>query len=166
MGRLDIFSAGINLIHFSNGRTRTPNKGMNLIGAKMGVIHYFRRAAGMRRTLPFDRRTTAAVVRSSSPSFPESHTFFWNMSLATGFNSTNRGSLVERRADFIEWGVGGVAETKILRFPPFCLAFFGCGNPLFSNRYLPPRNLPGTENKAPAARRGRWWPGPGYRSAA
>ncbi len=93
--------AGLSLVHFSNGRIRTPNKGMNLIGAKVGVIHYFRRSAGLRQPLPFDRGAPVAVVPSSSPSFPEAHTFFWNLSLATGANSTSRGTLPERRVDFI-----------------------------------------------------------------
>jgi len=94
-------SAGINLIHFSNGRIRTPNKGMNLMGVKLGVVHYFRRGAAYRQPLPLDIRTTASVPRSSSPSFPEHHTFFWNVSLAAGINSTNRGTLLDRRPDFI-----------------------------------------------------------------
>ncbi|MBB6463385.1 acyloxyacyl hydrolase [Flammeovirga kamogawensis] len=34
-------SAGLLFTHFSNGRTRTPNKGVNLYGANIGVKYYF-----------------------------------------------------------------------------------------------------------------------------
>jgi hypothetical protein len=37
--RSDI-SLGVDLTHFSNGRTRTPNKGVNLIGFNMGYRYY------------------------------------------------------------------------------------------------------------------------------
>ncbi|EJX05680.1 hypothetical protein EVA_06205 [gut metagenome] len=33
--------AGIDLTHFSNGNTHYPNSGVNLIGAKIGVVHTF-----------------------------------------------------------------------------------------------------------------------------
>ena len=57
-------TAGVGLTHFSNGNTRYPNGGVNLIGGRVGVMRTFGRDAAD------DRR---AAVRRSDPFRPMSY---------------------------------------------------------------------------------------------
>lgn len=54
-------TSGIALTHFSNGNTRFPNAGMNLMGLKVGLVYNFDREEG---------KTTNILERLYAPKFP------------------------------------------------------------------------------------------------
>lgn len=45
-------TSGITLTHFSNGNTRFPNAGMNLMGLKLGLVYHFNREERKASVLP------------------------------------------------------------------------------------------------------------------
>lgn len=61
--------AGLDLVHFSNGNTRLPNAGLNIVGVKLGVAYSFADLEKKRRGpedrscfLPFKRHVSYDVV--------------------------------------------------------------------------------------------------------
>ena len=126
LGRTLDLTASIDLVHFSNGRMRTPNKGVNMIGFKLGAVHYF---GSREQALQYGAASFTAedaIPQSSSPIFTDRQDFFLNLSLAAGVNSTTRGEILERRSDFIgpyymissfiaegAWKYGGIGAASL-----------------------------------------------------
>ncbi len=96
--RMDL-NYGLNLIHFSNGRLRTPNLGVNMAGIDLGLRYYFN---------PVSRYTSTAYPDYQPqlrPGFQERYLpphedySMWNVFWAVGMNSTTRDAFDEETGE-------------------------------------------------------------------
>ena len=100
-------TAGVGLTHFSNGNTRYPNGGVNLIGGRVGVMRTFGRDAAD------DRR---AAVRRSDPFRP-----YVSYDVILYGALRKKGFLQESRAYLIpgSFAVAGLNFTPMYNFSRF-----------------------------------------------
>jgi len=90
--RLDL-DYGLHLIHFSNGRTRTPNLGVNMVGLDLGMKYYFNPITPYARYADPSRQLALRpefVPKSELPKYQKYS--LWNIWGAAGLNTTNRDS--------------------------------------------------------------------------
>jgi hypothetical protein len=80
------FVTAVGLTHCSNGRIRTPNMGMDLVGLKFGMILYPRSLT--RKEVTPAKKTTSAGDPAKRPLLPD-RAVFWNLTLAGGVNSAD-----------------------------------------------------------------------------
>lgn len=95
IARLLDLSMNANLVHFSNGRVRTPNRGINLVGAKIGLAWYLVASSSRQQFSDFWSAGESAALPQVHPTLPVRGSSYWNFSAAIGVSSTLQGDPVE-----------------------------------------------------------------------
>ncbi len=91
ISKLFDLSVNTNLVHFSNGRVRTPNMGVNLMGAKVGLTYYWFSTQVESKFRFGERENQALLPVLAHPTLPFKGAPYFNFSLAVGVNSTLQG---------------------------------------------------------------------------
>ncbi len=85
--RLDM-NLGLNLIHFSNGRTRTPNLGVNLLGLNLGMVYHYNPVKSFTRKVNPDYQPAIRPEFIHRPLAKFRGYNIWNFFAAAGWNTT------------------------------------------------------------------------------
>ena len=88
--RLDL-SYGLHLVHFSNGRMRTPNLGVNMVGFDLGLRYNFNPMSPYAKYKDPSRQLAVRPELTPKGTFSSYQNYsIWNLWMAMGFNTTSR----------------------------------------------------------------------------
>ncbi len=96
--RLDL-DFGFNLVHFSNGRTRTPNLGVNLLGFNLGLVYHYNPVKNFTKQQRPDYQPPVRpeFIERDVPKF-KGYSIL-NLFAAAGWNTTSRDTTLEGEDD-------------------------------------------------------------------
>ena len=88
--RLDL-NLGAHLIHFSNGRMRTPNLGVNMLGLDLGIRYNLNPMTPYVKYMDPNRQLAVRPELEPKRVLPKYQKYgIWNLWAAAGFNTTSR----------------------------------------------------------------------------